>query len=29
VIMGLGSMGYVVAMDAMAGLVGAGKGTLQ
>ena len=29
VIMGLGSMGYVVAIDAMAGLVGAGKATLQ
>jgi 3-dehydroquinate dehydratase II len=29
VIMGLGSLGYVVALDAMAGLVGAGKGTLQ
>jgi|SRR5687767_3772939 len=29
VIMGLGSLGYVVAIDAMAGLVGAGKGTLQ
>jgi 3-dehydroquinate dehydratase-2 len=29
VIMGLGSLGYLVAIDAMAGLVGAGKGTLQ
>jgi 3-dehydroquinate dehydratase II len=29
VIMGLGSMGYVLAIDAMAGLIGAGKATLQ
>jgi 3-dehydroquinate dehydratase-2 len=29
VIMGLGSLGYVVAIDAMAGLIGAGKATLQ
>ena len=29
VITGLGSLGYVLALDAMAGLVGAGKGTLQ
>jgi 3-dehydroquinate dehydratase-2 len=29
VIMGLGSLGYVVAVEAMAGLVSAGKATLQ
>ena len=29
VIMGFGSMGYVLALDAMAGLVGPGKATLQ
>jgi len=29
VIMGFGSIGYVLALDAMAGLIGAGKATLQ
>ena len=29
VIMGLGSLGYLAAIDAMAGLIGAGKATLQ